>query len=407
MMCLRNIGLITIICSAVACSKISETTSQVAQDNVWGFVITKQGVLQDEVRTFRTSLLHNNDEILISDGSYCGYHKHTGWMYPCSTDDQTGMALDIDGNPVAWDDALWFEKIDKDSKHALRAGVQRGYTLVVSSPAIRMEKFIVDGTDDTEHWGFHLNRDNELFISEPIINLSSEGTWLDKHYIFPLSNGVLYDRRSKLTVKVACGALKQADLNSVYFKNVMTSAYYIPKSKIYENPVMDGGFANPLSYYKSNSYESVVNSGTLIVGDMLAVPDNKEDIHLMQGESVTAISGFNIFSLDYATLDEDQYRYKELIPEIIVLSGQKGNIKSTVSLPAKLEPMKLYTVVIYLSTASVQAELYVGDWRVGSCPDVAFGETVELPVTSIYVDDWTNHPNHPIEDGTITNIDNE
>ena len=234
----------------------------------------------------------------------------------------------------------------------------------------------------------------------------------------------MYDRRAKVTVKVACGALSHAYLYSVHFRNVMSTAYYMPKSKTYENHVMDGGYADPLSqYYTTNTYETLGTSGTPIVGDKLVVPGEDKAIHLFQrpdqnvaftaadewdkasnaGKIVTAIPDFPIFSLDYSTLDGDQYRYKNLIPEIIVYSGKTGNIKSTVSLPADLEPMKEYTVIIYLSTASVEAELYVEDWDVEGSIDVDFGKVQELSAKSIYVDNWDTNPDHPAQDGTITN----
>ncbi len=434
MMKIRNIGLIiTIIFSAIACGRLPENESD-GQNmvGIWEFYTTKSGAVVDKVETYRASLLHNDDARLMSDGTYCGYHKPQGWLYPCSADDATGIALDTEGNAVAWDDESWFDKIDKDSRHALRAAAQYGHTLVVSSPAVRMQKFLVDGTEDTRHWGFAMKRENELFIGEPVINLNVTATWINGHYIFPISgtegnntyDGTLYDRRAKVTVKVACGALSQADLNSVYFRNVMSSAYYLPKSRTYENHVMDGGYANPLEeYYTVNTYNSLGESGVKIVGDKLEVPSTEPDIHLVQredqsvaftdadewdkasntGKIVTAIPEFTLFSLDYATLDGDQYKHKGLIPEIIVLSGNKGNIRSTVSLPANLEPMKSYTVIIYLSTASVQAELYVTDWDKNTDVDITFGETVKLPATSVFVDNWSENPDHPIEDGTITN----
>ena len=437
MMHSRVIGFILLGLLAISCHKapVSETGNQ-EMTGIWEFCLTKSGPVTNKIETFRMSLLHNDDADLLSDGSYCGYHKPQGWLYPCAADDETGLALDNLGNKVAWDADGWFEKIDKDSRHALRASAAHGHTLAISSPAVRMEKFKLNGTEDTWHWGFHLERHTELFISEPIHNLDVDGTRLDGHYVFTvvdkedsngdgdIYDGTMYDRRAKVTVKVACGALSNAYLYSVHFRNVMSTAYYMPKSKTYENHVMDGGYADPLSqYYTTNTYETLGTSGTQIVGDKLVVPGEDKAIHLFQrpdqnvaftaadewdkasnaGKIVTAIPDFPIFSLDYSTLDGDQYRYKNLIPEIIVYSGKTGNIKSTVSLPADLEPMKEYTVIIYLSTASVEAELYVEDWDVEGSIDVDFGKVQELSAKSIYVDNWDTNPDHPAQDGTITN----
>ena len=198
----------------------------------------------------------------------------------------------------------------------------------------------------------------------------------------------------------------------------------MPKFKTYENYVMDGGYADPLAqYYTTNTYETLGISGTPIVGEKLVVPNEDKAIHLFQradqsadftvadewdkasneGKIVTAIPDFPIFSLDYSTLDGDQYRYKDQIPEIIVYSGKTGNIKSTITLPANLEPMKEYTVIIYLSTASVEAELYVKEWDVEGSIDVDFGKVLELSAKSLYVDNWDKNPDHPAQDGTITN----
>jgi hypothetical protein len=66
--------------------------------------------------------------------------------------------------------------------------------------------------------------------------------------------------------------------------------------------------------------------------------------------------------------------------------------------------MKEYTVIIYLSTASVEAELYVKEWDVEGSIDVDFGKVQELSAESLYVDNWDKNPDHPAQDGTITNL---
>ena len=460
----RNICLIALLLAMSACSKIpTQSPEKTALVGPWKFCITKSGTTQNTRATFRASLLDNNDATLMSDGTYCGYYKNhpqgdnLSWLYPCSTDDG-GVAMDAYGNPVQTDnDDEWFNLIDKDSQYALRAAAQQGHTLIMSSPAVRMQKFEPENISGKNiengpnyHWGFKVDRKTELFISEPFTNLNTKASWIGERnqenlivyqYIFSLSDGTLFDRRSNVTVKVACGKLSEADIKKVYFRNVMSSAYYMPKSKTYEKPMMDGieNANSPESYnyleeyYLTNTYNSLLITGTPVVGDKLVVPDDKY-IHLVRKEGedenvtfsqddewyedrdvmnqgyakiVTAIADFPIFSLDYATLIDDKYKYDGLIPEIIVLSGKDGNIRSTISLPANLEPMKSYTVMIYVSTAYVQAELHVTDWDDKTSQEVHFGETVELPTTSIYVNDWNHHPDHPIEDGTITNTINE
>lgn len=393
MMRLRNIIFFFLLLPAWGCDRDDVQTEKDAE-GVWEFVMTRSGGAEDRKVTYRTSLLNSSNGNLMSDGTYCGYHKPQGWLYPCSADDETGAALDAEGNAVDAGDADWIGKIDKDSRHALRAAANQTHVLVLSSPAVRMQKYKPDGSADTWHWGFPVDRRQELFIGNPIKNLGVTATWLDGKYIFPVvsdsDDGTLYDRRARLTVKVACGALLETDINAVYFRNVISSAYYLPISKTYENAVMDGGSSEPLKDY----FEA---------GEKLAVAADEPDIHITKGNTVAAIESFPIMALDYSTLDGDQYRYKDLIPEIIVLSGTKGNIRSTVSLAADLDPMKEYVVMIYMSTASVQATLQVAGWEEGSDTSTSFGEGLNLPVTSISVDDWEVNPDHPVDDGKITN----
>ena len=413
------IGLVVSFLVLIGCDKGSYVVQEnQAPDGPWKFYATKGEIQNDKNFTFRASLISNGEAILLSDGSYCGYDKVLNsdlyWFYPCRADDLTGAALDVSGNPVEPSASDWFDRVDKDSRHALRAPAYPGYTMVLSSPAVRMKSFKPDGAEGTKHWGFHLKNDEELLISEPVENLDITATWVKgNHYVYPLSSATLYDRRALVTVKVTLGALKSSILKAVYFRNVMTSAYYLPKSKTYENYVMDGGCEDPLDYYKDNTYYSYVAPGNPIEGNMLMVPDgeslclekdsgtdewNKET---QQGKTVTAIVDLPIFSLDYSIIDNDKYRYNELIPEIVVLSGDDGSICSTVRLPANLEPMKSYTVVISLSTAYASAELFVTDWDHEDSPDIDFGKVV-LPTTTFSVTSWEEHEPHDPDDGVIT-----
>lgn len=414
-----RIGLIVSLLVVIGCDKGSyEGHENQAPDGPWKFYVTKGGIQDDKNFTFRASLLSNDEAILLSDGSYCGYDKILSsdlyWFYPCRVDDQTGAALDVSGNVVESSASDWFDRVDKDSRHALRAQAYPGYTMVFSSPAVRMKSFKPDGTEGTKHWGFHLKNDEELLISEPVENLDITATWVKgNHYVYPLSSATLYDRRALVTVKVTLGTLRSSIIKSVYCRNVMTSAYYLPKSKTYENYVMDGGCGHPLNYYKENTYASLGVPGEEITGNMLLVPngeslclerDSGEDEwnkDTKKGKTVTAIIDLPIFSLDYSVIDYDKYRYNELIPEIVVLSGDDGSICSTVRLPANLEPMKSYTVVISLSTAYASAELYLTDWDHEISPDIDFGKVV-LPTTTFSVTSWEEHEPHDPDDGVIT-----
>lgn len=198
----------------------------------------------------------------------------------------------------------------------------------------------------------------------------------------------------------------------------MTSAYFLPKSKTYENYVMDGGCDDPLDYYKENTYYSLGTPGEAIKGNMLMVPqgesiclekssgENEWNVETQKGNSVTAIVDLPIFSLDYSTQYHDKYRFDELIPEIVVLSGDDGSIRSTIRIPANIEPMKSYTVMIYLSTAYAEAELYLTDWDHEASPDIDFGKVV-LPTTTVSVAPWDPHDPHDPDDGVITKNKNE
>lgn len=421
--------LLVLLLSAIGCSKIRY---DVAEGEIpvgaWEFFMTKGGSLQSETKTIRASLLSSLVDTLVADGSYCGYEKEVRegltWFYPCRVDDESGEALDSEGNPVDWSLPDCFDRIDKDSEHALRAPANSRYSLVLSSPAVRMKRLVFEGPEEDKkiiRYGFKVDRNKELFTSDVMRDLDVLATWIEDRYVFSLSgqtpasapDTTFYDRRSKITVKVACGKLTSADVHSVHFENVMSSAYYIPTSKSYELPVMDGGFEDPMGYYTVNTYPTL-DSGDKIIGDKLVVPDGEPDIHLEKsldmscewdketnlGRVVTAIADFPVLSLDYSALVDDHYKYDGLIPEIIVHSGRDSLIRSTVSLPVNFEPMKSYTVIIYISTAYVFAELYVTDWVDGPTNDVTFGEAIKLDGESILITDWNDNGE---QNGEISN----
>ena len=371
----NNIGIIVLLLSLIGCSKIQYDVAEgEIPSGAWEFCMTKSGILRSDTKTIRASLLCSDRDTLVSDGSYCEYMKEVQddlkWFYPCRTDDETGEALDLVGYPVDWNMPNCFDRIDKDSKYALRAAAEDRYSLVFSTPAVRMKRLVIENLESnkkTIKYGFRLDRKKEIYISDVMRGLDVAATWVDGKYVFPLSDptseassdATFYDRRSKVTVKVACGKLRSVDLHSVHFENVMSSAYYEPTSKSYEFPVMDGGFENPLDYYTTNTYSSLC-SGEKTLGEMLIVPDGAPDIHLVSdldmghewnketnvGRVVTAIVDFPILSLDYSAVVDDHYKYDGLVPEVIVYSGRDSLIRSTVSLPVNFEPMKSYTVII-------------------------------------------------------------
>lgn len=430
MMRSRNISLIVMLLSIIGCSKIfHEVTDEQMPSGEWKFCMTKGGVSMEDTLTIRASIVLHNFDTLVADGAYCRYKKIVDedllWYYPCRVNDETGTPLDSYGNPIDWTDPDAFDHIDKDSKYALRAPANQNYDLVLSSPAVRMKRFInnnVDNKTDTVRYGFKLDRNNELFISDPLKGVSVAAVWTNGNYVCSLSDLKLYDRRSKVTVKVACGALGTANLHAVHFENVMTSAYYMPITKSYEMPVMDGGYENPLDFYATNTYFSLGDGGE-VTGDKLVVPDDAEDIVLIQepdptvdvenyqewnksdniGNIVTAIADFPIFSLDYSSVVNDKYRHEGQIPKVVVYTGQRGNIRSSVSLPVNFEPMKSYTVIIYVSSTYVQAELYVTEWDDVPVQDVKFGEAIELR-GDIEICDWINHED---QNGKVTNTYDE
>lgn len=416
---------------AFACSKNTAAEEAREESRAWQFALTK-GAVADQAVTFRASLLHNGTGALRSDGSYSGYYTASGWLYPCRTDND-GNALDTGGSVIAWDDPDWFTKTDKDSQYALRGPSASGYTLVFTSPAVRMDKFLPTGMPDLPanyKWGFPIDRRSSTWaVSAPMENLTLNATYLDENYIFTI-DPTLYEHRAKLTVKVACGSLAMVDINSVYFQNVMSTAWYMPKTQTYEEWVMDGGTGSPLTnYYTDNSYPSGLETQTG-EGEKMVVPALGDEIHLVKREGqtthfitdgewadftdsdewvlgddtksiVTAIKDFPILPLNYASLDGDVYRFAALMPQIVVLTGPGGNIRSTVTLAANIEPMKAYTLYIYVSNVYAQAILTVTDWEEESL-SASFGSAQQMDGVLLGITDW-NTVNTNANDGEITN----
>ena len=442
----------------ISCTKTPSAADEAFKaDTPWQFSFTRSGETThtNTVATFRASLLHNGTGRLMADGSYSGYYTDTaadwpfpgmGWLYPCRTydapgaDPQDGMALDSDGNPVAWDDPNWFDKTDKDSKYALRGPYMNqnqniNYSLVFTSPAVRMACYLPEGkTDvpDNYHWGFPIDRNTSTWAVSP----ASDGkpltaTYLNNQYIYTVSPTLL-EHRSKLTVKVACGSVTKTDIHAVYFENILSSALYMPKTETYEQCLLDGDDGtdpdyDPLvSYYTSNTYPAGTDTQAG-AGDKLMVPSGESDIHLVRrpGQTedfiangewadftdadewekgstdkslLTAVRDFPILPMDYSVVDGDVYKYESIMPKLVILTGIDGNVKTTVRLAANFEPMKAYTVYIYVSSAYVQAFLTVSDWTIHrhwtedpsedtDKLEVSFGQYKEQPL-GLLVTDW-------------------
>ena len=363
-----------LLCS---CTRSFEPDEQAQNDVVW-HLATRSGAHVDQVATYRASLLDNANGVLRSDGSYSGYYNADGWLTPCRTND-AGDALDTNGDPIAWDSPTWYNDTDKDSQYALRGGRRRdygnadsynrsivtNYSMVITSPAVRMSSFRPSGAaaltgshvtnPDDYRWGFAMDRKTSTWaISEVDANLILTATYLQNQYVYDFQPTLL-EHRSKLTVKIACGALSQVDINKVYFTNIISEAYYMPMYKqlpllyeqAYEECKKDGygsvgdydpATYDPLaSYYTTNTYPATAGARTGD-GDVFAVPDADADAHLVRRPGQTAdfmandewnqfvdadewvrgdntkyvltpVKDFPILSLDYGVMVGDQYKY--------------------------------------------------------------------------------------------------
>lgn len=464
-----------------SCEKQEMSDFDTSEARPWQFVMTKAGDTHtDEVRTYRASLLHNGNGVLIADGSYSGYYTENhwtethgtawpdspGWLYPCRTN-LAGDALDTNGNPIAWDDPDWFTNTDKDSKWALR-GPDRSdltYALVMTSPAQRMIGFLPAGSEsltgnartdpNNYHWGFPIDRKTSTWAVSPVVpGLNLVATYFNNNYIYSFTPTLL-EHRAMLTVKVACGALSEADISKVFFKNVMSNAYYVPprgnesgtpsRTGNYEEVVIDGndgsdGYDPLVSYYTANTWPSASGERPGD-GDKFIVPDGIAPVHLVKrpGQTIdfiqnddwqyfsdndewtlgsdgkyvlTAIKDFPILPLDYSTPEGDSYFYKEIMPKVVVYSGANGDIKSTVLVDANIEPMKKYTLYIFVSSVYIHAVLTVSDWTIfqfwpsghanPDVLDVSFGSATERLVGNLTVSDWRPVDADP-DDGVIEN----
>lgn len=421
----RYISIILILLAAVSCNKENSALHE-DDDCNWGFVMTKSGEAINTKATFRTSLLNTSTGALTSDGSYSGYYNHKNWLTPCRTDDD-GNALDSKGNKIQWDDKQWYEKTDKATKYGLR-GPNGGHTLIITSPAIRMKKYKLSG-QSTIKWGYPIDRKTSKWaISAPIENLTLSGAYLYNGSVtreFNAGNIPILEHRAMVTVKVACGSISSAKIHSVYFQNIISSANYNPKSQTYDNVVIDGGKENPLDvYYTQNSYPTGENTHTG-EGEKLIVPDGKTinltrienlpadisqawsmvdgatewDSSTNTGEVLTAIRDFPILPLDYSVRNGETYLWEDIMPQIIVRSGESGDIKATITLAANIEPMKKYNIYVYISNAFVSVNLTVADWNTHrhwtDDPDqdkdeleVVFGTYAKIDGSNITIGKW-------------------
>jgi len=449
-----------------SCEKSRTEAEASSGENVpWQFAFTRSGESghADEVRTFRASLLYNDLGVLMADGSYCGYYTDEvtrpgwdapkSWLYPCRTDN-AGNALDASGAVVPWNAATWFEDIDKDSKYALRGpgdlyrfGVDHSinYALVFASPAVRMEGFTPDGgfaptgaaasNPMNYHWGFPIARDDDWTVSSAVTGLPLSATYLNGQYVFSV-NPVLKDRHAKLTVKVVCGAVSAANIHAVYFTNILSEAYFMPLTETYEKStvdwVFDGGVADPLTdYYTHNTYPAT-DGQPAGAGDKMVAPSDAP-VHLVRKATqtpdfisedqwqdfdqttdewvrgddskclLTAIRDFRLLSMDYSATEGDAYIYEEFIPKLVVISGQDGDVKTTIRLAENLEPMKSYTLYVWVSSAYVRAVLTVSPWTEIPGMDVSFDIDQAKDFRPLVVSSWTTVAENPGADGLIEN----
>lgn len=352
----------------------------------WEICATKAGVV--EKATYRACLF-SADGKLSSEGTYCGYQNPKGWLYPCGTNDN-GDALDSDGNPVSWEDAQWSEKIDKDSKYALKAKSDNNvYSLVLLSPALKNNQ-----TEDNVSYLPIDRREEPGWKASKAVNVRTTGVTVDGSYVYDLSSNILYEQRSKVTVKIACGKADYTEIVSVYFKDVISSAKYLPLTSEYRDAVLDGGSETPLAdYYTTNSYPSE-DGNSAGEGEKFVSPEatSVKLVHKAgigtdekqwwtkfsdedewkrgtddgRGSMLTAIKDFYILPLEYSKEEGGELYYKDMVPEIVVTEKSKidgKDKKITLQLAVNVEPMKNYTIYLFVSNIDVQVTLVIENWK--------------------------------------------
>lgn len=400
----------------VSCTKEAKDVMNAVQVP-WEICATKASVV--EQATYRACLF-SADGILLSEGTYCGYQNPKGWLYPCRTDDN-GNPLDTDGNVV--DSGSWLETIDKDSKWALRAmtGTYIIYSLVFLSPALKNQ------TDDDGACYLPVDRsvEPEWKASKAVI-VHTAGNTVNGSYVYnlydegaadPSSNRIINEQRSRITVKIACGKADYADIVSVNFEGVISSAKYLPLTSEYKDLVFDGGSATPLeTYYTINSYPSS-DGETAGAGEKFVSPEDTP-VHLVHktgigtdetfwwkqfssedewrkgsesGYMLTAIKDFYILPLDYSKEEGGELYYKDMVPEIVVTEKSKidgKNKKITLQLAANVEPMKCYTIYLFISNIDVQVTMTIDNWDFVGPQEVMFGKGVVIENNIICIDQW-------------------
>jgi len=463
----RHLILALLLLALAGCTK-SQAGEESRGDAVWRIALTKTGSHTNHVATYRANLLNYGTGRLMSDGAYSGYYKADGWLYPCRVDDATGKAIDkTDGTSLLeFNAADWFNKTDTNSVYGLRApslisgwpyvpysSSSLNYTMVLASPAVRMQSYLPDGETDIEanyHWGVPLDRKKAIYVSDPTPETPITATYYNNEYTYSFSP-ILIDQRSKLTIKIACGALSEIDINAVYFSNVMSTALYMPQInymplvyETFEHFVFDGddgsaGYDPLVSYYTANTYPASAGQPAG-AGDKFVVPAADTDVHLVRriGQTpafiandewdqfvatdewvkgnntkyfFTPIKDFPVFAMDYSEMLGSEYKYKQQMPKVIIRSGDKGNIRTTVRLPYNFEPMREYTLWLWMSSVYVQAVLTVAPWDIyRHWTEDASEDTDVLDVTfggyktvtgSITVWPWENNAAIPDAHGTI------
>ena len=194
--------------------------------------------------------------------------------------------MDAYGNPVQTDnDDEWFNLIDKDSQYALRAAARQGHTLIMSSPAVRMQKFEPENISgkNTEngpnyHWGFKVDRKTGLFISEPFtvaVNLA-----FLYHITHAFAEGI--ESYIRMRTQIWHHQLSDFSCEVICLKHLFLGlAYNIPDGSqgfIGEQPF----FKSPLDVHLTEHFQC-----QLLVS--LVIHIHKESVHHLQHESVLAL----------------------------------------------------------------------------------------------------------------------
>ena len=219
-----------------ACERMPQPGEDVPQVPVLLNLETKAGG-NHYVGTFRVALFDADAKFTGMTGSYCSlsagqqWWSHP-WLPPCRVD-ETGQALDDtqpDGTVVTnLGDA------DHNSKYGLRWKTSSAnaapvnVSLVAVAPAVQI---IADGEQNINAY-LTWTPDAECYISDPKQGTFT-GTWVNGEYVYTSNTSLsasMVDHRASVTVRIACGELLEAYIQSVTLTNHITSARYYLMAK--------------------------------------------------------------------------------------------------------------------------------------------------------------------------------